>query len=162
MLGAAVDVSFADGNGAALAAEFRRRLPLLPIVLAARHAAPELLELAQRHQLVPFLGAPSSSRTRRALKRLASERVPDWHVVNEKIERLATTRGLSPSERRIVEAIVDGRERRAILQVLGISDNTLKTQTRSILRKTSSASLLEVGRKLLLESVSGSNLPSVT
>ena len=75
------------------------------------------------------------------------------------VEAVATEHKLSPIEREIVAAAVQGKDRRSILEARQVSPNTLKTQIHRLLLKTGYSTLDDL-RDTVLRSLSESAKPS--
>lgn len=67
------------------------------------------------------------------------------------------TSKLSPQEARILALAVDGVPRRYVATELGLTENTVKTHVRRLLRKVGGKSLAEVVYRLRKSSTPGSD-----
>jgi len=67
----------------------------------------------------------------------------------ERIRRAASATGLSRRETELLALATQGLPRRAIAEALSVSENTVKAQIRSLLKKTGARSLAVLGQQIL-------------
>lgn len=154
--GLVVDVGLPDGSGLQVVEFARRSMPLVPVlVLTGRN---DRAVINRAHQLraefvcKPALEADLYGFVRRAV---AFERVPDERMA-WLIEELSRHCELTSKETEVVAAAVANTPRNVLLEQFGVTDNTLKTQVRQVLRKTGFDSLDALTKALLREALSGS------
>lgn len=159
--GLVADIGLPDGSGLELVQHARGKLPLLPIlVLTGRN---DRLSINRAHELrAEFVCKPATETdlfgfARRAV---AFERVPDERLV-WLIEELSRQRGLTGRESDIVAAAVANTPRKQLMDQFGITENTLKSQVRQLLRKTDHDSLDDLTRSLLRGALGGSETGSL-
>ena len=70
-------------------------------------------------------------------------------AVAERIRRAASATGLSRRETELLALATEGLPRRAIAEALSVSENTVKAQIRSLLKKTGARSLAVLGQHVL-------------
>lgn len=149
IIGLIAEVDLPDGSGVELVKRVRRHRPLLPILmLTARNDASTINAL---HGLrTEFLAKPTRRRALRGFLRraVAFDRLKDVQVA-ELIEVTARRYHLTPRETDIVIGAVAGMSRDSLASHLGTTQNTLKTQVRSVLRKSGQSSLEELARVVL-------------
>jgi DNA-binding NarL/FixJ family response regulator len=148
-LAAVVDIGLPDGSGLDVVRYARQKLPLLPVlILTAREDEPLINEahvLRASYAVKPF----DLGEMRRFVLRAESfEAVPN-SVLDESVAELAKECGLTRREAEVVAAAFARRSRREVLATLGVSENTLKSQVKSILRKTGHDSMQALSRALL-------------
>ncbi len=153
--GLVVDIGLPDGSGLDVVAVARRTMPLVPVlVLTGRN---DRTVINRAHQLrAEFVCKPATDAdlygfVRRAV---AFERVPDERMA-WLIEELSQHCELTAKETEVVAAAVANTPRHVLLEQFGVTDNTLKTQVRQVLRKTGFDSLDALTKALLREALSG-------
>ena len=136
--GLIVDVNLPDGSGLDVADVARARARWVPILVVTGHHDSSTVNRAQtlgaEYAMKPDLLPSFTS----FLERCA------WPGPRGRAAIVAMLRRnhrLSPSESRIVAAAIESSSHEWLVQVLGVSPNTLKTQIRSLLSKTSGRSL---------------------
>jgi DNA-binding NarL/FixJ family response regulator len=123
--------------------------PLVPVLGLASSAAPTLVNgmHAYRAELVfkPFGELNVTSFVQRALVSgwLPDERVAAW------VDELAPRLGLTAREVQLVAYALGNESRQDVIRRLGISENTLKTQVRGLLRKCSARSMDSLAKVVL-------------
>jgi FixJ family two-component response regulator len=147
-----VDERLPDGSGIELVAWAREMGVMVPVLLvtgAADHGLvnrAQLLgiEMAYKPEVKPHLEA-FLGRVRQARKAATA--------VLRAIDALAEVNGLSPREQDLLRTIGRGVPRAALAAELDLSENTVKTLVRRILRKTGATSLDELLRAILVGSL---------
>lgn len=146
--GAVIDIELPDGSGLDFAETLRNRHPALPILILTGQISPDLINRA--HMLVAdYVCKPNfTGNVRQFILRLASaaaSELTDGPVaITEAIARLATVHHLSPRETQILSIVAHGIPRARLAEVLGVSENTIKSQIRSLLHKTSQSNLSDL------------------
>ncbi len=155
--GLVVDVGLPDGSGLDVAGYARGLFPLLPVlVLTGRN---DRSVINRSHKLrAEFVCKPASEADLFGFVRRAVtfERVPDERLA-WLIDELAEHCELTPREVDVVAAAVANTPRQQLLETFQISENTLKSQVRSVLRKTGFESLDALAKSLLHDALSGSD-----
>jgi DNA-binding NarL/FixJ family response regulator len=122
------------------------------LVLTPRADAPMSsgLHLLQCEQVVvPISKLSLSSFVRRALVR---GWLPDERVAAH-VDELAHARSLTAREVQIITYALGNQSRREVLRRLGVTQNTLKTQVRMLLRKCNAASVDGLAKSVLREAL---------
>ena len=89
-----------------------------------------------------------------ALRRTVVDSLDPYRATPLALARaLARRHALTPTESELLESFVAGCERSELAQVLGVSDNTVRSHVRSICRKMSLPHLEHVHRALLQECI---------
>ena len=146
-----IDVGLSDGSGLELLATLRARWPDLPALVVTGQDSRSLANRAQAMR-AEFAFKPFGSDNVLRFLESAIARDPDARVA-QVIEELSAAWSLTPREREIVTLVVAGHSRDGVMLILGVTENTLKSQTRSLLHKARSASLEAVARTVLERAV---------
>lgn len=127
--------------------------PLVPILALASSATAALVNAlhAQRAELVmkPVGEANIVSFVQRALVSgwLPDERVAAW------VDELARRNHLTPREVQLMAYALGDESRAKVIRRLGITENTLKTQVRALLRKCNARSMDTLAKNVLREAL---------
>ncbi len=141
LAGVLVDVNLPDGLGTDLVREMRRRDPVLPILMLT--GSDQRCWANQAHALgAEFVFKPvvAESLDRFSARALAKKALGDEGVA-EVVGSLVVEQGLSPREVQVLTLSLAGTPRVALTDELGVSDNTIKTTVRHLLRKTTADTL---------------------
>lgn len=155
--GLVVDIGLPDGSGLDVAGFARSRLPLLPVLVLTGRNDRNLIN--RSHKLrAEFVCKPASEADLFGFVRRAVtfERVPDERLA-WLIDELSEQCELTPRETEVVAVAVANTPRQQLLEIFQVSENTLKSQVRSVLRKTGFDSLDSLAKALLHEALSGSD-----
>lgn len=153
------ELELPGGNGMDLILRVRKERPLLPILVLTSRTDPALINRAHRLRAEYHCKPTHRSSLRGFLRRaVAFERVPDERTTWA-IDEVARRKKLSPREVEVLIAAVAGVSRKVLADELGTSENTLKTQIRSVLRKCSAGTLEELARSTLQLALSESDTP---
>lgn len=155
--GLVVDIGLPDGSGLDVAGFARGRFPLLPVLVLTGRNDRTLIN--RSHKLrAEFVCKPASEADLFGFVRRAVtfERVPDERLA-WLIDELSRQCELTPRGTDIVAATVANTPRPQLLEMFQVSENTLKSQVRSVLRKTGFDSLDSLAKSLLHEALSGSD-----
>ena len=145
--GAVIDVGLPDGDGMDLLDAFRLRWWSAPALVLTGRFEPALVNRAQR------TGAEYSVKPLEfdSLDSFASRLVAprDATEVRRECAAFAKRYGFTPSEGRILALAGDGVARDDIPVRLGLSENTVKSQVRSLLHKSGDFELADLVRRVL-------------
>jgi DNA-binding NarL/FixJ family response regulator len=141
---AIVDVGLPDGDGLDVVAKLRARFADLPILVLTGSNEPSTINRAQmlhaEYCVKPFFTDNVARFVQRALARSSA-------LPKEKLEatvaQITRDKKLSAREAQILIFSVEGVPRRHIAEVLGVSENTVKTQVRSLLEKLGKQTMSE-------------------
>jgi DNA-binding NarL/FixJ family response regulator len=154
--GALVDVNLPDGSGLDVLDAFRTIEPTAPALVLTGHCDPTLINHAQRRRAEYAVKPAEVDNLRAFLAQVSEHRVARERDVETLLDQLSTTHKLSPAERRILDVSVRGTPRKRLADELGLTDNTVKTQLRSLLRKCDDAEELgEVVRSIWERATAG-------
>ncbi len=152
-VGLVLDLSLPDGHGLNVLRAVRETAPFIPALVLtgelSRGTVNDAYELRAEYLCKPARRDLLVSFVRRAA---TFEQVPDARIA-QLIDQLSTWHDLSPRETDIVACAVANKSRAEVLDHFGITENTLKKQIHSLLKKCSGRSLDEVARRVLLEAL---------
>jgi DNA-binding NarL/FixJ family response regulator len=146
---AIVQASFGGGRGMDLILRIRALRPLLPILLLAPEPDKNTLTLSYAYDLELVSQDCTGPIVDRFVRSSMARPRATYEQLEERLLHMATRVGLTTGELRIVTAVTRGMTRPELLSAFDVSVNTLKSQTRSILKKTGHASLGELSRVAL-------------
>lgn len=140
---AIVDIGLPDGTGLDVVAAIRRRRPSTPVLVLTASRDPDVINRC--HELrAEFVCKPRFRRNLIEFLKRVPVAVADGGNTADGVAALAREFSLTPREAEIVARAAGGVPRRYLLDELGVTENTLKSQIRSILDKTGCSSLPEV------------------
>jgi DNA-binding NarL/FixJ family response regulator len=154
--GLVIDLRLPDGTGIDVLTEARERQLLSPAILLSGAMEPEAINEAFALD-AKCLCKPSPIESLRQFAREAlvtSRDIPER--ITKAVSELANKHSLTPAQTEILLFAVRGIDRSTIVAARHVSENTHKTQVRSILRKTRTLSLGEL-RDRVLRSVAGAD-----
>lgn len=141
---AIVDVGLPDGDGLEVVARLRARFADLPILVLTGSMEPATINRAQllhaEYVVKPFFTDNVAKFIQRALQRSSSV---DKERLQGVVAQITREQRLSAREAQILIFAVEGVPRRHIADVLGVSENTVKSQVRSLLEKVGKQTLSE-------------------
>jgi DNA-binding NarL/FixJ family response regulator len=144
MVAAIVDVGLPDGDGLDVVAALRKRSADMPILVLTGSNQPETINRAQmlraEYVVKPFFTDNVARFVQRAL---AHGSAPDKEKLQATVTQITSEHRLSQREAQILIFAVEGVPRRHIADVLGVSENTVKSQVRSLLDKLGKPGLSE-------------------
>ncbi|MFO0611614.1 MAG: response regulator [Polyangiaceae bacterium] len=146
-----------DGSGLGVLKACRAAYPRVPVLMLTATTSSEVIN--RSHALrAEFVAKPAHRRNVRAFlqRAVAFERVPDSRVAHV-IEDLVQCYQLSPRETDVLAAAIGGIPRRTVADQIGTTENTIKSITRSLLRKCSSENLEDVVRTVWIQALAGSD-----
>ncbi len=151
------EIDLPSGDGLDLVVHARKRRPLLPVLVLTSRAEPALINRAHLLRAEYHCKPTHRSSLRGFLRRaIALERVEDQRITWA-IDEICRREGLTLREVDLLVAAVAGVPRKTLSDELGVSENTLKTQVRGLLRKTDAGTLEELARNTLQLALADSN-----
>lgn len=138
-----------DGTWDALLQQVRERDPSLPVLVFGDDADPCVVRRVFALD-VTFTCAPiaNDDLMRFVRRRVARERLPPLpEALRSALAAIASKHALGAHQQRLLALAVDGRSRRAIARALCLSENTVKSQIRDLLRRCEARSLAELCRE---------------
>lgn len=160
LCGAVVESGFDAGHGLAFALELRKHFPLSPILFVEEEIRAQELVWAHEARIAVVTSKCPEEDIVRFVRGMGSAPPPTFDSLKIQVEHFAREHGLTPREARIVRALADGCGREEMLKAFGVTANTLKTQARSLLKKTQLKSLHAVTRAVLTQVIVGSAIDS--
>lgn len=155
-----VDIGLPDGSGIDVVTFARSRFPLLPVLVLTGRTERTVInrshELRAEFVCKPAEGDELMGFARRAI---AFERVPNERVAWV-LDEVARVYALTTRECDLVAACMANVPRSEIAEQLRVTDNTLKSQIRGLLRKTGCETLDVLCRRLLHQALGGSEIVS--
>ncbi|HEU4577854.1 MAG TPA: response regulator transcription factor [Polyangiaceae bacterium] len=162
LAGMLVDVNLPDGLGTDLIREIRRRDPVLPILMLTgsdeRGWANEAHALGVEFVFKPIVTESLERFSARAVARASSGDDSLAAVVSE----LVSSHGLSPREVQVLTLSLSGTPRVALTDEMGVSDNTVKTTVRHLLRKTTADTLDDLVQYVMRAALQRRSAPNNT
>ncbi|MEL6338485.1 MAG: LuxR C-terminal-related transcriptional regulator [Myxococcota bacterium] len=151
-----VDRDLPDRDGFELVRSAKASWPLLPILVFSRDFSATLINEGARLG-VTFMAKQNSVAGLRAFldRSVALERVSEVRL-SLAVRNFAERHQLSLKETEVLSAGVEGVARKRIADQLGVSENTLKSCVKTILRKCGQTSLQEIRCVLLIQALNGS------
>lgn len=147
VVGAIINSELADATGIEVAEALRKRFPKLPILLVCGQVDPDHINRAQLAAVGYVVRPHVQANLRVFAKRLVAATVrhlDSSDEVDETLVQLARQKHLSTREMQILAIAATGIPRSQIATCLGTSENTVKSQIRSLLEKTEKSNLSEV------------------
>jgi DNA-binding NarL/FixJ family response regulator len=144
------DISLPDGSGLDLLEWARKTLPTVPALVLTGHVNPELINRAQRLR-AEYAVKPVDSQNLEAFAQHALASAVASRPDRIAVQRWARQHHLTPRETQIAAIMVGGTSREDLPRVLGLSDNTVKTHVRRMLRKCKVRDLGDLTQRLLKE-----------
>lgn len=151
------EIDLPGRDGLELVQVARKSRPLLPVLVLTARAEAALINRAHLLRAEYHCKPTHRSSLRGFLRRaIALERVEDQRIswaIDETSRRL----GLTPREVDLLVAAVAGVPRKVLADELGVTENTLKTQVRGLLRKCDASTLEELARATLQLALADTN-----
>jgi DNA-binding NarL/FixJ family response regulator len=143
LAGAIVDIGLPDGNGMDVVRAIRDLGSFVPILVLTGQLEPQLVNEA--HALgAAYVCKPEFERNLESFLDDVARFDPKPERVFDAIQRSIDAYSLTKREAEILTHAVGGVPRGHLAEVMGVSENTLKTQIRSMLDKASQSSLSEL------------------
>lgn len=144
LVGAILDSQFPDGDVFEFVAALREQTPGLPLLMVSSQHCADVLSRAHLSK-VPLVHRGNCQENLRAFAiQLNTYSACTRDGIDTILEDLIQTKRLSLRESQILTVATYGIPRSYIARRLGLSENTIKTQVRSLLDKTKQANLSEV------------------
>lgn len=133
----------------------RELAPRIPILVTLDE--PTATVLNSLHLLgISVCGKPlSTDNLARFIAEAHADEALDEDVLHARVKRASSHNGLTRRESELLRLATSGIPRRTIAERLGVSENTVKAQIRSLLRKTGARNLAVLGQQLLRGDASG-------
>jgi len=147
--GIILDLILPDGYGLDLLAEIRRVHGELPVLVLTGELNRDVVNKVQTMRGEYVCKPASADNLNPFIQRaLAQERVDDA-AIGQRIEHLARQLKLTRRETELLTLSVDGLSRKELADALGVAENTVKAQIRSLLKKSGARSLATLAQKVI-------------
>jgi len=147
--GVVIDVQNPQGSKLQMLHAFRAAHPMIPVLTLCNNLTADLVNQCQADRMELICAPPSDTNLKSfVLRAMASECVPGDHLASF-LDRLARSKRLTPREAQLMTFALGDDSRARIQQRLGITENTLKTQIRGLLRKCGQRSLEGLAKNVL-------------
>lgn len=153
-----LETDLPSGSGLHLANIARKQRPLLPILVLTSRAEPELINGAHALRAEYHCKPTHRSALRGFMRRaVAFERIEDQRI-GWAVDEMSSRNRLNPRDVDLLVAALAGVTRKTLADELGISENTLKSQVRQVLRKCGASTLEELARATLQLAITDADL----
>jgi two-component system response regulator FixJ len=142
-----LDVRMPGMDGLTLMEELAKRGVVVPVVIVTGHADVPLAVRAMRAGAVDFLEKPYTED--RLLEAVEKALTADTQASQRRVETtkaLQQVATLSPREKEVLQALVDGKANKVIAHDLGISPRTVEVHRANLMDKLAARSLPELVR----------------
>ncbi|MEZ4286596.1 MAG: response regulator transcription factor [Polyangiales bacterium] len=147
--GVVLDLVLPDGYGLDLLADIRKEQGALPVLVLTGELNRDVVNRVQTLRGEYVCKPASADNLNPFIQRaLAQERVDD-EAIGQRIEHLARQLKLTRRETELLTLSVDGLSRRELAESLGVAENTVKAQIRSLLKKSGARSLATLAQKVI-------------
>jgi DNA-binding NarL/FixJ family response regulator len=147
--GVVLDLILPDGYGLDLLAEIRQIHGALPVLVLTGELNRDVVNKVQTMRGEYVCKPASADNLNPFIQRaLAQERVDDA-AIGQRIEHLARQLKLTRRETELLTLSVDGLSRKELADALGVAENTVKAQIRSLLKKSGARSLATLAQKVI-------------
>lgn len=143
LAGAVIDLNLPDGSGFELVEELRRRSDHLPILVLTGMLDPRKINRAQLLGVSYVVKPDFEDNLGLFLRQVTAVGAPGHIDIEAKLAQVSRKFRLSSRETQILAAAARGIPRARLADVLGTSENTIKSQIRSLLDKTRTSNLSE-------------------
>lgn len=131
-----LDVRMPGMDGMELLRHLSEHEILIPIIMLTAHGDIPMAVDAMKTGAVEFLEKPAEPNTLREKVAAALALDEVWRLdEEERAEIRGNYKKLSPREREVLDLIIDGKKPRTIGRILGTSQNTIRVQRASIMKK---------------------------
>lgn len=153
-----LEAELPSGSGLHLASIARKQRPLLPILVLTSRTDPELINGAHALRAEYHCKPTHRSALRGFMRRAVSfERVEDQRI-GWAVDEMSQRNRLNPRDVELLIAALAGITRKTLADELGVSENTLKSQVRQVLRKCGASTLEELARATLQLAITDADL----
>jgi DNA-binding NarL/FixJ family response regulator len=147
--GVVLDLILPDGYGLDLLAEIRQIHGELPVLVLTGELNRDVVNKVQTMRGEYVCKPASADNLNPFIQRaLAQERVDDT-AIGQRIEHLVRQLKLTRRETELLTLSIDGLSRKELAEALGVAENTVKAQIRSLLKKSGARSLATLAQKVI-------------
>lgn len=144
VVGAIITPQLSDGNGFDLLPDLRTRCPTLPILLISGECDVNSINTAHLEGVPIVARQNCGPNLRHFALQVQTAMACKGDSLGDAMAQIAHRTALTEREQQLLTVAVHGIPRARIALKLGLSENTVKSQIRSLLDKTSQPSLSEV------------------
>ncbi len=147
--GIVLDLILPDGFGLELLEEVRERRAHTPVLVLTGEFRRDIVNRCQTLR-AEYVCKPASQENLQPFIQgaLSQERVAD-DVIGKRLDHLTRQLGLTRRETELLTLALDGLSRRELAEKLGVAENTVKAQIRSLLKKSGARSLATLAQTVL-------------
>ncbi len=142
--GAVIDLGLPDGSGYEILRTARMRFPTIPMLVLTGKYDPRSINRVQLLDAQYIMKPDFEANVRAFVERVFARALDASADVNRRLHQLLSRYQLTPRERDVLTLAVDGVPRSHLPDALGVTENTVKTQIRSLLSKCQATSLAEL------------------
>jgi DNA-binding NarL/FixJ family response regulator len=148
-LGVVLDLILPDGYGLDLLAEIRQRHGELPVLVLTGELNRDVVNKVQTLRGEYVCKPASADNLNPFIQRALAQARVDDAAIGQRIEHLARQLKLTRRETELLTLSVDGLSRKELADALGVAENTVKAQIRSLLKKSGARSLATLAQKVI-------------
>jgi DNA-binding NarL/FixJ family response regulator len=147
--GLVLDLVLPDGHGLDLLESIRPAYPSLPVLVLTGELRPDLINRVQLLR-AEYLCKPATPEHLRSFVRSAlTQESLDDDSISRRVESASAKWGLTVREAEVLALAMEGLTRRELARNLGVMENTVKAQIRSVLKKTGARSLSSLAQEII-------------
>lgn len=157
--GVVLDLILPDGYGLDLLAEIREKQGALPVLVLTGELNRDVVNKVQTLRGEYVCKPASAENLNPFIQRALAQESVDDAAIGQRIEHLARQLRLTRRETELLTLSVDGLSRKQLAEALGVAENTVKAQIRSLLKKSGARSLATLAQKVIKGAVRESAPP---
>ena len=147
--GVVLDLILPDGYGLDLLAEIRQTHGALPVLVLTGELNRDVVNKVQTMRGEYVCKPASADNLNPFIRRALAQARVDDAAIGQRIEHLARQLKLTRRETELLTLSVDGLSRKELAESLGVAENTVKAQIRSLLKKSGARSLATLAQKVI-------------
>ncbi|MDH3653459.1 MAG: response regulator transcription factor [Myxococcales bacterium] len=147
--GVVLDLILPDGYGLDLLAEIRQMHGALPVLVLTGELNRDVVNKVQTMRGEYVCKPASADNLNPFIQRALAQARVDDAAIGQRIEHLARQLKLTRRETELLTLSVDGLSRKELAESLGVAENTVKAQIRSLLKKSGARSLATLAQKVI-------------
>jgi DNA-binding NarL/FixJ family response regulator len=157
--GVVLDLILPDGYGLDLLADIRKEQGALPVLVLTGELNRDVVNKVQTLRGEYVCKPASAENLNPFIQRALAQETVDDAAIGQRIEHLARQLRLTRRETELLTLSVDGLSRKQLAEALGVAENTVKAQIRSLLKKSGARSLATLAQKVIKGAVRESSPP---
>lgn len=157
--GVVLDLILPDGYGLDLLADIRKEQGALPVLVLTGELNRDVVNKVQTLRGEYVCKPASAENLNPFIQRALAQESVDDAAIGQRIEHLARQLRLTRRETELLTLSVDGLSRKQLAEALGVAENTVKAQIRSLLKKSGARSLATLAQKVIKGAVRESSPP---